>query len=536
MRTLFTIAILALEVALATICPFLAKKIVTTLGVNYEWGLVFSFTALYGVFWLISKVTSDLEEIIFFPVVNESIKDITYRTIDHLHKIPLGAQKHSSSEMISMIKRISLSARSFIKVFFLQIPRAVLTLVLAAIVLLEYRYYGVWIFGVLVLSLFCLYRTIRWYADTREKAWKCTDQVTKAIHDSILFTKTARFHQNFEMSRLGKSLTDEANLWNLVNVRLHLTSAVVTVIFGFAFLAILLSMISEGVSVGDFVLIKGFLLAIFVPLRNLTRQIRLTAESVVDIQSIIEVLEIPAVSTRTQNSAQPAIKELAMVDVDFQYEGCRDLFQGLDFSFSPGEKVLIKGATGSGKSTFCHLLASLISPQKGDVTLNKKSISSYTKQELGKMLLFIPQQAHLLNATVLENLTYGFTHVSQEQVEDAIEKVGLTSTIERLTHGLYTSIGEKGNRFSGGETQKIALARALIIKPNILILDEATQSLDRQSEERALEALFANIPLIFVVSHQMEYFDQFTRILRFEKGKVFSESETKPLSFAFSGR
>ena len=193
---------------------------------------------------------------------------------------------------------------------------------------------------------------------------------------------------------------------------------------------------------------------------------------------------------------------------------------------------MLKGDSGTGKSTFCKLLSSLLKPHKGGIYLNGKDLQSYTESDLGKILLFVPQNNHLLNGSLLENITYGRRFYSKKRIEEALEKVELADLAGRLSQGVNTCIGEKGERLSGGEKQKLALARAFILRPNVLILDEATGSLDEKSEEKILDRLLEEIPTIFMVSHNLNCFDRFDRVLNFtfegvREAKIYPYSKVK---------
>lgn len=519
-RGLLTLLVVSCEIIATTLCPLLIKKICNTVDLDGGFSVAFGLTLLFSFLWMIEKVAMDIEEVIFFPVINEAIKDITSNTVGHLHKISLQDQVYSSSQIISMIKRISLSARSFIRVFFLLLPRTLLKLILVCVILINYQYYGLSILLGVAVSFLVLYRCLVWYVQKRSEAWACTDRVTQALHESILFTKTARYHEQFEMSRLQKSLSEEAELWNKTNTRLHLTSSFVSLVFGLSYAAVLALVVFQGSSIGDFIFIKGLVLSVFLPLRSMTRQIRMTAESIIDIQKIIEVLAIP-ISPKKENMDSVQTKALLEVkNLSFSYSNEVSFLESVTLQFDKGDTVFISGSSGSGKSTFCHLLSGLISPKKGEIYLKGRSLSSSTKEELGKSLLFISQQAHILNATIYENLTYGMEGISKSYLDHVVESVGLDQLIDKSIEGLSTIIGEKGACISGGERQKIALARALLAEPEILILDEAIESLDAASAHHILKQLKKKVPTIFLVSHQMQYVKDFNNHLIFTAGSI----------------
>lgn len=523
-RALITVSLLLLETGVALILPFILKNVVENLE-HASFSMILLLIGGFCFFWLMEKVLSDLQEILFFPVINNAIKNITYKLVDHLHALPLQKIQQSNAKVLSSMKRISQSARSFIKVFFLQIPVSVLSLVGACSILIRYHALCLLIFIPLGLIGIVLIYSLRWYSKERKRAWRWTDWTSEALFDSLFNTKLARYHQKFEMNRVGEYLEKEANFWVMTNTKLHWMSIFITGLFGLSVFIGLFIFLQTDLTVAEFILVKGLILATYLPIRNLSRQIRQIFESIIDVENIQQIFSLSkeSFSTRKIPFTRPSLE---CRDVTFSYPNEHGIFKDLNLSVAFGKKVLITGGSGAGKSTLCHLLAGLTLPQKGEIYFGEAPLYRYPKSDLGESMVFIPQKIHLLNASIFENLTYGCPSLPFDRIEEVLHIVDLYELIIKLPDQIHTVVGEQGQFLSGGECQRIALARVLLMEPQVMILDEATQSLDIKREEKIFEEIARLDATVIVVSHRMEskYFDEHVHI----EQKQLQQIETRP--------
>lgn len=487
---------------------------------------------MLGIFWTLEKALLHIQDIFFFPVVNHCIRTLTQDVVHHIHLLPLEIYKTlSMPEILSAVRRISHSVRSFFKIFFLLSFPTTVKFFIALWVVMRLQQYGFILAPILILSLLCLYKGLQWYLLVRTKAWRASDQVFLTINDSLYNSVSVRSHLRFSLDRIAEHLNEEAHHWQNTNVRMHLVHIGIIVLFG-AVLTLFLALsvqeiINKTLSIGNLVLIQGQIMAAFLPLKTLTLEFRQLAESMVDITKIADILELKKHTQKDTDN--PLLLNpnacIQCADVQFYYESNSPIFTGLNLNIFTGDTIGVVGHNGSGKSTFTTLLAGLLKPISGSIYLNQKPIHAYTEAERSHNILVIPQEARLFNQTVLENLTFGLNHSSRQEVDEeeiwqALNIVGLETLIKKLPNGLHTRQGEMGTRFSGGEKQRLLLARALLLSPEILILDESLHAIAFQDAEKILSALMAVIQTVILVSHNPRLLSKMHRIIKIEHGKI----------------
>lgn len=530
-RCVLALSLILVDVIAVTLVPYCTKSVVDSLSLNIL-NTVWIAMFLLGFFWIIEKTVNHIQEIIFFPVINNTIRDLSYKVTEHIHHISLlDYQTLSIPEVINCVRRISLSARSFIKICFLLIVPTVIKLIVASYVVIKTGLFGLVLLPAIFLALFILYKGSQWYVAARETAWQASDRVTSRISDSILNTKIIRQNKSFEMQEMTELLNTEAHYWLKSNIRLHTVHILIGTLLGVTIIGILgcaiLAIQAGTLTIGDFLLLKGQLIVAFLPLKTLSIEFRQCAESLVDIKNVIQILEIP---TQTHaHMIEKSSDNLAISNVTFSHDSQKPLFKNLSLQFFKHEKVVIVGKNGSGKSTLLNLMASLYKPNQGHIT-------QYTKN---KQLFYIPQDFRLFNTSLRLNITYGLKNISDFAILQVIKKTGLSELVQQMPNGLDTLVGEMGIKLSGGEKQKVALARALLLKPEILLLDETTSALSLDSERDILEIIFSEISTVVLTSHRISMLEQVDRVIEIQQGKIielknaFKEPNKKTEPYAF---
>ena len=279
-----------------------------------------------------------------------------------------------------------------------------------------------------------------------------------------------------------------------------------------------------GVTIGDVVLLTSFfgqLIGSVILLSSLMPQI---AKGFASIRSLGEVLESPDIE---ENSNKPALPKVnGSVDfnhVSFKYPQSNRLAIN-DFSViaQPGQMIALVGPSGSGKSTLINLIIGFLRPQSGTISIDGNDLSKFDLRTYRKYISVVPQESVLFEGTIRDNITYGLGSVSDQRVQAALQAANALEFVSELPEGVDTLVGERGARISGGQKQRLAIARALIRDPRILILDEATSALDSQSEsaiQRALEALMQN-RTTFVVAHRLSTVQKADLIMVLDKGNL----------------
>jgi ABC-type multidrug transport system fused ATPase/permease subunit len=524
-RCVLAALIILVDIAASSLVPYFSKQIIDACAITPLGGVSIS-VLLLGLFWSLEKTNHHLQDILFFPVVNNTIRHLTFALVEHIHQIPLSEyQKLSVPELISSARRISASARAFIKILVLMILPTLVKLIITTFVAIRLGLFGWSLLFSFPLALFMVYRGTVWYVGTREKSWQASDEVVTRINDSILNTKIARFFEKFEMHDVGTLLYKETILWNQANIRLHTVPILLALVLGTTITGILyfalLSVQNQTLTIGEFVMLKGQLMAAFLPLKTLSLEFRQLAESVIDIKKVKKILDIPIQKKLAFSlTPLPTTNAISFNNLTFSYEGQKPLFKEFNCSIMDKEKILVVGQSGCGKSSLLNLITGLYKPQKGSIWIYGREISYLATDTISKLICFIPQDFRLFNQSIRYNLTYGLPSLSEQEIHEALELSGLNTVILKLQEGLETVVGEMGTKLSGGERQLIALTRALLLKPKILLLDETTHSLNKNKEEKVLKALFKVIPTVVIVSHRKITLPSITRILTLENGKL----------------
>jgi len=282
-----------------------------------------------------------------------------------------------------------------------------------------------------------------------------------------------------------------------------------------------------GVTIGDVVLLTSFfgqLIGSVILLSSLMPQI---AKGFASIRSLGEVLESPDLEENENKPAMPEVHgAVAFKNVSYSYPGSnRPAVSDINLSAKPGEMIALVGPSGSGKSTFINLVIGFLRPQSGSISIDEHDLSQFDLRTYRSNISVVPQESVLFEGAVRDNVTYGLGSVTDKKVREALEAANAVEFVSELPDGVDTLVGERGARISGGQKQRLAIARALIRNPRILILDEATSALDSQSESAiqvALESLMKD-RTTFVVAHRLSTVRRADLILVLDKGKLVEQ-------------
>jgi ATP-binding cassette subfamily B protein len=285
-------------------------------------------------------------------------------------------------------------------------------------------------------------------------------------------------------------------------------------------------------SLGDFVLVQGFLGVMASRLETIIRMFRVLEDTVGSAREMIDILEERPKVRDAARAKSLSVKrgEVAFRDVSFSYGG-RRVLDGFSLRIAPGERVAFVGASGAGKSTVIKLLMRFYDPQKGAIRIDGQNISKATQESLRRMVALVPQDPLLFHRSVRENIAYARPDASLEEVVDAAKKARCHDFISGLKAGYDTLVGERGVKLSGGERQRVAIARAILANAPILVLDEATSSLDSISEaliQEALEELMAKKTVV-VIAHRLSTIRKMDRIVVMDEGTIVDEGTHREL-------
>lgn len=284
---------------------------------------------------------------------------------------------------------------------------------------------------------------------------------------------------------------------------------------------------TDQLTVGDFVLIQGYLFELFRQLWDFGRMLRMLYQGFADAEEMTLILNQP-LEIQDQPNAKPLVIRHGKIEfekVSFAYEGENGVIQNFSLKLNPSEKVALIGPSGGGKSTITKLILRLFDVDSGKILIDGQAISKVTQESLRRQIALVPQDPILFHRSLMENIRYGRLDAKDEEVMAAAQLAHCHEFISRFPKGYETKVGERGVKLSGGERQRIAIARAILANTKILILDEATSSLDSESEKLIQDALAHLIKnkTTFVIAHRLSTIVKMDRILVLEEGKIIEE-------------
>ena len=289
----------------------------------------------------------------------------------------------------------------------------------------------------------------------------------------------------------------------------------------------------EQLTLGDLVLINTMMLQLFLPLSFLGIIYRSLKYALADMDMVIKLLQRPIEITDKEDAVALEVKQASIEfrDVKFHYNSDRQILGGINFKLEDGEKLAIVGPSGAGKSTIARLLFRFYDISEGQILIGGQDISAVTQQSLREAIGIVPQDTVLFNDSILYNIRYAKPDASIDEIKAVAKLADIDSFIEALPQGYDTIVGERGLKLSGGEKQRVAIARVLLKDPSILVFDEATSSLDSQSEKNILGSLtrISRNKTTLVIAHRLSTVIDADRIIVLEQGKVKEQGDHESL-------
>jgi ATP-binding cassette subfamily B protein len=543
-KTRVTLAFVTLALAkVATISlPFLLKYIVDDLdmqvgpGVQQSLELVTVPLALilaYGCARFLNVILNEVRDTLFGKVTERTIRRISLQTFEHLHGLDLDFHLNRRTGGLSRDIERGTSGISFLMRFMIfNIVPTVFELI--AVIAIFFANYGVEFAGVIFMALvlYVLYSVIATERRTeyvREMNRADSATSNRAI-DSLLNYETVKYFTNetYEAGLYDKELEN----WETAKRRSRLSlfalnggqALIVSVSMTWMLWLAARGVASGTMSLGDFVLVNTFMMQLFIPLNFLGFVYREIKGALANIEHMFKLLgEKPAI--QQADTALPLADTLPGVEfshVSFAYNPEREILRDISFSIAPGEKVAVVGASGSGKSTLVKLLFRFYDCSAGVLKVGGKDVRELEIDSLRRAIGIVPQDTVLFNDTIFNNVQYGRPGASETEVREAIRLAQLDAFIKQLPQGSDTMVGERGLKLSGGEKQRVAIARTILKNPAILVFDEATSALDSKTERGILEALrdVAKGHTSLVIAHRLSTVVDADRILVLEQGRI----------------
>lgn len=557
-RIAFAMCCLVLTKVASVYLPFILKDIVDTLDANDGKDKIASAIAIvplglvaaYGLVRLAIVIFAEIRDTLFGRVTERAIRRIGLKVFRHLHRLDLDFHLNRQTGGLSRDIDRGTSGISFLMRFMVfNIVPTLLEIVMVVTIL--FVNYGIW-FAVITLASIFTYIAYSVYATelrtryVRDANKADSSSNTRAI-DSLLNYETVKYFTNeeFEAQGYDKQLEnwEQAKIKNRLSLfALNGGQALIIALAMTSMLALAAVNVSEGkMTLGDFVLINAFMMQLFMPLNFLGFVYREIKGSLANIENLFSLLGKKPKVTDQNNAADLAVKINESSDINqasitfdkvcFSYDEKRPIIKSLSFSVKPGQKVAIVGQSGSGKSTLVKLLFRFYDVDSGSININQQNIAEVTQHSLRSHIGIVPQDTVLFNDTLFNNVQYGCIDASKEMVLKAIDMAHLTEFVTSLPEGLETKVGERGLKLSGGEKQRVAIARTILKNPQVLVFDEATSSLDSHSEQAILKAIneVAKNRTSLVIAHRLSTIVDSDNILVMAHGEIIEQGTHQQL-------
>jgi len=527
----FTISTIAFN----TLTPIVLKKIIAALSSpeTYNGIPVYWILLAYGLCWMAAQATTQLREIVMFRVVEHGIRMLGSKLFDHFHALSL--RFHLERRTGALTTALERAQDGFPDIFwgiFLSIiPMFIEILIAVAII---WNMYGP-LYAMVLLIILLVYTifssiSVEWAAKAQRISNEKQIKVNSRVVDSLLNFETVKYFNNKELERtltdrLLKALEDAATRKHVTFEMVHLCQGIIMGV-GLSILTILTGIaVMEGkLNVSDFVLINGYLLQFVTPLSWVGYFLRKIRKGLTDLEQLFNLLAIKPEIADSPDAKELKAEhaEIVFDHVTFGYDVRRPILKDVSFTVPAGKTVAIVGPTGAGKSTISRLLFRFYDVTAGKIMINGHDLRDITQRSLQKMIGIVPQDTVLFNNTLYYNIAYGKPTATEQEVEEAARLANLTALLRRLPDGLETMVGERGLKLSGGEKQRVAIARVLLKKPVIYIFDEATSALDTRTEreiQKNLQEISQNSTTV-IIAHRLSTITHADMIIVLEHGIV----------------
>jgi ABC-type transport system involved in Fe-S cluster assembly fused permease/ATPase subunit len=490
-------------------------------------------TVLYGLMRVLMALTQQGRDALFAAVAMNAVRRLANEVFVHLHQLSLRFHlERKTGGLTRVLERGRNAIETIVRTSMLVAAPTVVEFGLISAAFLysfDWRYVLAISVTVFVYLVFTTIAT-NWRIGIRRSMNESdTDANTKAI-DSLLNFETVKYFgaEEREAARYDRSMARYERLSVKTYVSLAVLNAGQAIIFTCGMVAVLIMCVagirSHRNGIGDFVLLNAMMLQLYQPLNFMGMVYRDIKQAIVDIEMMFVILaEDPEIQDRP--GARPLVVAQGAVrfeDVVFAYDPAREILRGVSFEAPAGRTLAIVGPSGAGKSTISRLLFRFYEPQSGRITIDGQDIAEVTQASLRAAIGMVPQDTVLFNDTILYNIRYGRDDASDEDVAKVADDAQIDAFIRMLPQGYGAMVGERGLKLSGGEKQRVAIARTMLKAPPILLLDEATSALDSFTE-REIQAALERVSkgrTTLIIAHRLSTVVHADEILVLDKGEI----------------
>ncbi|MGH8080309.1 MAG: ABCB family ABC transporter ATP-binding protein/permease [Lysobacter sp.] len=539
--------VLATKVAVTAI-PLVLKQLIDSLDhARSPLTVPAMLLMTYGALRLASSIFQEVRGIVFARVLARTSREVALRVFSHLHALSLrfhldrrtGAVTRDLERGMTSISELLDTA------LYLVIPTLMEIVLVTSILVVGYDpVFAVITLGTLVVYLYFTFRMTEWRLRYFRAMNDANTEASASSVDSLLNYETVKYFNNeaYETRRFDQRLRELEDSAVKSLKTLSLLGIGQATIIGVG-LTLLLWRATQGVvagrmSLGDLVLINAYLLQLAAPLSYLGMIYRETKQTLANLERMFALLDEPVEVSDRENAPDLQVRgsEVRFEGVSFRY-GAREVLASIDFTIPAGHTLAVVGSTGAGKSTLARLLYRQYDVDAGRIAIDGQDLREVAQDSLRRQIGVVPQDTVLFNESLYYNIAYGRPDATRDEVLEAARAAHIHDFIQGLAQGYETNVGERGLKLSGGEKQRIAIARTLLKRPSILIFDEATSALDTQTESDIQGELrrAAQGRTTLVIAHRLSTVIDADEILVLDRGRVL-ERGTHPALLAANGR
>ena len=519
------------RVSLALICLILAKvaSVYTPLilgrsvdsltelssGINLLMLIPIALIISYGVARIASLTFEGMRDALFSKVSQHAIREVTLTIFKHLHSLSL--QFHLNRQTGALSKFIDRGTKGIdflLRYVIFNVVPTFIEIILVTIILLNLYGYFYALITIITITIYVILTFVitRWRVQFRRDMNSADNSVSTKMIDSLLNFETVKYfnNENHEFNRLDVSLKKYELAANKSRHSLSLLNIaqIIVIMSGITIMLVMTAfgIRSNDISIGGFVVINAYMLQLYQPLNFLGSVYREIQQSLVDMENMFNLLDEKSKVKDSLKQLNINNKtEIKFSNISFGYDERRTVIKDISFDVPNSKKVAIVGPTGAGKSTISRLLFRFYDPTIGSIYINDENINSISQHSLRKIIGVVPQDTVLFNDTIHYNISYGDPKASEDDIINAAKNADIHDFVIDLPDGYKTIVGERGLKLSGGEKQRVAIARTFLKNPKILFFDEATSALDSSTEKEIQKNLenMSKDKTTLIISHRL---------------------------------
>jgi ATP-binding cassette, subfamily B, heavy metal transporter len=492
-----------------------------------------AMTIAYGGTRILMALLTQARDGIFAKVAMNAVRRLAFRTFEHMHQLSLRFHlERKTGGLTRVLERGRNAIETIVRMVIMQLVPTIIELVFIVVVLLyqfDWRYVVV-VLGVVALYMAYTYKATEWRINIRRRMNDSDTEANVKAVDSLLNYETVKYFvaEEREARRYDRSMERYETASVQAYVSLAVLNAGQAAIFTVGLAAVMVMCaygIKQGTNtVGDFVMINAMMIQLYQPLNFMGMVYREIKQAVIDIEKMFAILAREP-EIKDKPGAKPLDVKRGAIrfeNVSFAYDPEREILKGISFEVPAGHRVAVVGPSGAGKSTISRLLFRFYEVSGGRISIDGQDIRDVTQKSLRSAIGMVPQDTVLFNDTIRYNIRYGRWEASDAEVEEAARLAQIDDFIRLSPKGYDTEVGERGLKLSGGEKQRVAIARTILKAPPILLLDEATSALDSHTEteiQDALERVSENRTTL-VIAHRLSTIIGADEIIVLDRGVI----------------